>query len=157
MPAGKHPRVGRPIGGERHKLVDYLATLMTFPHTNQQLSSPHDSQVGIAQTGGSRRHGSDRDWIEVLIHPVQTLVPLAAGEQYRARRKVGSPAILMDPRAHIEPGQDGVSGSRIFGPADHHGLAVLGGTGLQPVDGLAAGMDRIVGGCLTGDLLTVDR
>jgi hypothetical protein len=75
MPAGKHPWVGRPIGGERHQLVDYLATLMTFPHTNQQLSSPHDSQVGIAQTGGSRRHGSDRDWPEVLIHPVQTLVP----------------------------------------------------------------------------------
>ena len=86
MPAAKHPWVGRPIGRERHQLVDHLAALMTFPHTHQQLSSPGDSQVGIAQTGGSRRHGSDRDRIEVLIHPVQTLVPLAAGEQYRARR-----------------------------------------------------------------------
>ena len=63
----------------------------------------------------------------------------------------------MDPRAHIEPGRHSVGGSHIFGPADHHGPAALGGTGLQPVDGLAAGMDRIVGGCLTGDLLGVDR
>ena len=63
----------------------------------------------------------------------------------------------MNPRAHIEPGRDGVDDSPIVGPADHHGPAVLGETGLQPVDGLAAGMDRIVGSCLTGDLLTVDR
>ena len=63
----------------------------------------------------------------------------------------------MDPRTHIEPVRHGVGGARIVGPADHHSPAVLGGTGLQPVDGLAAGMDRVIGGCLTGDLLTVDR
>jgi hypothetical protein len=79
------------------------------------------------------------------------------GEQRPACWKVGPAAILMDPRAHIEPGRDGVSGSGIFGPADHHGPAVLGGAGLQPVDGLAAAVDRVVGGCLTGDLLGVDR
>jgi hypothetical protein len=63
----------------------------------------------------------------------------------------------MDPRAHIESGRDGVGGSRIVGPADHHGPASFGGTGLQPIDGLGSGVDRVVGGCLTGDLLTVER
>jgi hypothetical protein len=63
----------------------------------------------------------------------------------------------MDPRTDVELGWYGVGGSRLFGPADHHGPAVLGGMGLQPVDGLAAGVDRVVGGRLTGDLLGVDR
>jgi hypothetical protein len=63
----------------------------------------------------------------------------------------------VDPRTDVELGRHSVGGSRIVGPADHHGPAVLGGTGLQPVDGLAAGVDRVIGSCLTGDLLTVDR
>jgi hypothetical protein len=48
MPTSKHPRLGRPIGGKRHELVDHFATLMAFPHTNQQLSSPRNSQIAIA-------------------------------------------------------------------------------------------------------------
>jgi hypothetical protein len=62
----------------------------------------------------------------------------------------------MDPRAHIEPGRYGVASSPTIRPADHHSPAVFGGTRLQPVDGLAAHMDRVIGGRLTGNLLCVD-
>jgi hypothetical protein len=36
MAAGHDPRVGRPISGERHQLVDHVFTLMAFPYTHQQ-------------------------------------------------------------------------------------------------------------------------
>jgi hypothetical protein len=157
MAAGHHPRLGRPIHRKRHQLVDHVLTLMALPHTHQQLARGHKAQVGVAQVPQRRRLRRDRHQIMLPIDAVQALVALVTGEQRPARWKVSPATILMDPRAHIEPGGDGVGGARTFGPADHHGPAALGGTGLQPVDGLAAGVDRVVGGCLTGDLLTVDR
>jgi hypothetical protein len=157
MAAGHHPRVGRRLGGDRHQLVGHAFTLMAFPYTHQERPGGHQAQVGVAQARRRRGRRRDRHRTARPVDAVQALVAPAAGEQRPARWKVGPAAILMDPRAHIEPGRDGVGGARIGGPADHHGPAVLGGTGLQPVDGLAAGMDRIVGGGLTGDLLTVDR
>jgi hypothetical protein len=157
MPAGHHPRVGRPIGGERHEFVDHVLTLMAFSYTHQQLARRHQSQVGVPQARRRRRLRRDRHRLARPVDAVQALIALAAGEQRPPSWKVGPAAILMHPRAHIELGRYGVGGARIVGPADDHGPAVLGGTGLQPVDGLAAGVDRIVGSCLTGDLLSIDR
>jgi hypothetical protein len=130
---------------------------MALPHTHQQLAGRHESQVGVPQARRRRRLRRDRCGIALPIDAVQALVALAAGKQRPARWKIGPAAILMDPRTDVELGRHSVSGPRIVGPADHYGPAVLGRTGLQPVDGLAAGMDRVVGGCLTGDLLRVDR
>ena len=157
MPAGHHPRLSRPIHGKRHELIDHVLTLMAFSHTHQQLAGRHESQVGVPQARRRRRLRTDRHRIARSVDAVQALVALAAGKQRPARWEVGPAAILMDPRTDVELGRHSVGGPRIVGPADHHGPAVLGRTGLQPVDGLAAGVDRVVGGCLTGDLLTVDR
>jgi hypothetical protein len=97
MAAGHHPRLGRPIGGKGHELVDQVRTLMAFPYTHQQLARGHQSQVGVAHAHRRRGHTSDRHRIALPIDAVQALVVLITGEQRPARWKIGPAAILVDP------------------------------------------------------------
>jgi hypothetical protein len=105
MAAGHHPRLGRPIGGKGHELVDHVFTLMAFPYTHQQLAGGHQAQVGVAQA--RRRRGRRRDWhrITLAIDAVQALVALITGEQRPARWKVGPAAILVDSAPKTERGR----------------------------------------------------
>jgi hypothetical protein len=97
MPAGHHPRLGRPIGGKGHELVNHVLALMAFPHTHERLAGGHQSQVGVPQARRRRRLRSDRHRITLLTNAVQALVSLITGEQRPARWKISPAAILMDP------------------------------------------------------------
>jgi hypothetical protein len=97
MAAGHHPRLGRPIDGKGHELVDHVRTLMAFSYTHQQLARRQESQVGVAQAHWRRGRRSDRHRIALPIDAVHALVVLITGEQRPARWKVGPAAILMDP------------------------------------------------------------
>jgi hypothetical protein len=97
MAAGHHPRLGRPIGGKDHELVDHVRTLMAFPHTHQQLAGGHQAQVGVAQARRRRGRRSDRHRIALAIDAVQALVVLITGEQPPVSWKIRPAAILVDP------------------------------------------------------------